>query len=154
MQTTNKKFSLRSGANWTSFEKFRLQGAEALSSIANGVIATLQTKTGQYRIIEERDFQAMYGLARDVDRLRGGLRVVILAVRAAQKHPDPENLNLLAEAVAMLGDMPELPTRNSFDGLVPENFDLDEDDEVMLDPDEIERPLQSENAIDNRIDRS
>jgi hypothetical protein len=41
---------------------------------------------------EEHDFQAMYfqamyGLARDVDRLRGELRVVILAVRAAQKHP-------------------------------------------------------------------
>jgi len=52
----------------------------------------------------------------------------------------------------MLGDLPELPTRNSFDRLVPENFDLDEDDEVMLDPDEIERPLQSENAINNRID--
>jgi hypothetical protein len=153
MQITNKKeFRLRSGENWTSSEKFRLQGAEALSSIGNGVIATLQTKTGQYRIIEERDFQEMYGLARDVDRLRGGLRVVILAVRAAQKHPDPENLHLLAEAVAMLGDLPELPTRNSFERLVPENFDLDEDDEVMLDPDEIERPLQSENAIDNRID--
>jgi len=27
----------------------------------------------------------------------------------------------------MLGDLPELPTRNSFDRLVPENFDLDED---------------------------
>jgi hypothetical protein len=76
----------------------------------------------------------MYGLARDVDRLRGGLRFLILAVRAAQKHPDPENLNLLVEAVAMLGDLPQLPTRNKFDRLVPENFDLDEDDEVMLDP--------------------
>lgn len=152
MEITNKKFGLRIGANWTSFEKFRLQGAEALSSIANGAIATLQTKTGQYRIIEESDFQAMYGLARDVDRLRGGLRVVILAVRVAQKHPDQETLDLLAEALATLEDLPELPTRNSFDRLVPENFDLDEDDEVMLDPDEIERPLQSESAIDNRID--
>jgi hypothetical protein len=148
----NKKLRLRSGANSRSSQKFRLQGAEALSSIGNGVIATLQTKTGQYRIIEERDFQEMYGLARDVDRLRGGLRFVILAVRAAQKHPEPENLHLLAQAVAMLGDLPELPTRKSFERLVPENFDLDEDDEVMLDPDEIERPLQSENAIDNRID--
>jgi hypothetical protein len=46
MQSINKKFTLRSGASWTSFEKFRLKGAEALSSIANGVIATLQTKTG------------------------------------------------------------------------------------------------------------
>jgi hypothetical protein len=54
--------------------------------------------------------------------------------RAAQKHPDPENLHLLAEAVAMLGDLPQLPTRNKFDRLVPENFDLDEDDEVMLNP--------------------
>ncbi|MEG4322148.1 MULTISPECIES: hypothetical protein [unclassified Microcoleus] len=152
MQITNKKFRLQNGASWPSFEKFRLKGAEALSSIANGIIATLQTKTGQYRIIEESDFQAMYGLARDVDRMRGGLRVVVLAVRAAQKHPDPENLSLLAEAVAMLGDLPELPTRNSFEQLVPENFDLDEDDEVMLAPDEIERPLQSESAIDKRMD--
>ena len=148
----NKKLRLRSGANSRSSQRFRSQGPEALCSIGNGVIATLQTKTGQYRIIEERDFQEMYGLARDVDRLRGGLRFVILAVRAAQKHPDPENLHLLSEAVAMLGDLPELPTRKSFERLVPENFDLDEDDEVMLDPDEIERPLQSENAIDNRID--
>lgn len=154
MEITNKKFGLRNGANWTSFEKFRLQGAEALSLIANGVIATLQTKTGKYRIIEESDFQAMYGLARDVDRLRGGLRVVISAVRVAQKHPEQETLNLLAETVAMMGDLPELPTRNSFERLVPENFDWDEEDEVMLDPDEIERPLQSENAIDNRIERS
>ncbi len=76
--------------------------------------------------------------------------MVILAVHAAQKHPDPENLSLLAEAVAMLGDLPELPTRNKFDRLVPENFDLDEDDEVILDPDEIDRPLQSESAIEKK----
>jgi hypothetical protein len=85
----------------------------------------------------------MYGLARDVDRLRGGLRVVALAVRSAQKHPDPESLSVLAEAVAMLGSLPELPTRDSFDSLVPEELDLDsDDDEIILDPDEIERPLE------------
>jgi len=64
-----------------------------------------------------------------------GFRLVVTPPRrAAQKHPDPENLHLLAEAVAMLGDLPQLPTRNKFDRLVPENFDLDEDDEVMLNP--------------------
>ncbi len=52
MQITNKKFRLRSGANWTSFEKFRLKGAEALSSIANGVIATLQTRSVERLLIE------------------------------------------------------------------------------------------------------
>lgn len=140
-------FSLQFGQSWPSFEKFRAEGATALSSIKNGTVATLHTKTGQYRIVEEHDFQKMYGLARDVDRLRGGLRVVTLAVRAAQKHPDPENLSLLAEAVAMMGSLPELPTRDSFDRLVPEGLDVEEDDEVLLDPDEIERPFKEGNDI-------
>jgi hypothetical protein len=134
-------FSLRVGQTWKSFEQFRLEGAKTLSSVKDRVIATLHTKSGQYRIIEEHDFQTLYGLARDVDRLRGGLRVVVLAVRAAQKHPDEENLNLLAEAVAMLGNLPELPVRDTFDALEPETSDQNEEDEVILDRDRIPRPL-------------
>ncbi len=136
-------FNLRLGQSWPSFEKFRAEGAHALNSVKSGLVATLHTKGGQYRIIEEHDFQKMYGLARDVDRLRGGLRVVTLAVRAAQKHPDPENLSLLAEAVAMLGSLPELPTRENFDQLIPEGLQLDQDDEVILNPDQIDRPLEA-----------
>ena len=150
MFPTNQRaglFSFRLGQTWPSFEKFRADCAKALSAIKNGAVATLTTKTGQYRIIEEHDFQQMYGLARDVDRLRGGLRMVTVAVRAAQKHPDRENLEVLAEAVAMLGDLPELPTRDSFEPLMPENSEFDEDDEVMLDVDEIERPLNEEISI-------
>ncbi|MEO0014046.1 MAG: hypothetical protein RLZZ535_2435 [Cyanobacteriota bacterium] len=116
----------------------------SLAEIKDGVVATLTTKTGQYRIVEEDDFQHLYGLARDVDRLRGGLRMVTVAVRAAQKHPDPENLEVLAEAVAMLGELPELPTRDSFEPLIPEAPNLDEDDDVMLDPHQIERPLNND----------
>lgn len=134
-------FSLRVGQTWKSFEQFRLEGAKTLSSVKDRVIATLHTKSGQYRIIEEHDFQTLYGLARDVDRLRGGLRVVVLAVRAAQKHPDEENLNLLAEAVAMLGNLPELPVRDTFDALEPETLDQNEEEEVILDRDRIPHPL-------------
>lgn len=147
MLTTNnrhKVFSLSLGQSWQSFEKFRQEGAKALQLIKNGAVATLTTKTGQYRIIEEHDFQNMYGLARDVDRLRGGLRMVTVAVRAAQKHPDQENLEVLAEAVALLGELPELPTRDSFEPLELENDDWDDDDEVLLNPDEIERPFEAE----------
>ena len=91
----------------------------------------------------------MYGLARDVDRLRGGLRMITVAVRAAQKHPDRENLEVLAEAVAMLGELPELPIRDSFELLMPENtdFDDDDDDDVMLDPNEIQPPLSNKTPI-------
>jgi len=140
-------FSLQAGPTWPSFEKFRAEGAKALNSVNQGVVATLHTKTGQYRILEEQDFQKMYGLARDVDRLRSGLRVVALAVRAAQKNPVPENLDLLAEAVAMVGSLPELPTRSGFAPLVPEGLELEQDDEVILNPDQIERPLQAGNFV-------
>lgn len=136
--------NLKLGQTWQSFEKFRTEGAKALGDIKDGVVATLTTKTGQYRIMEEDDFQHLYGLARDVDRLRGGLRMVTVAVRAAQKHPDPENLEVLAEAVAMLGELPELPARDSFEPLIPEAPNLDEDDDVMLDPHQIERPLNND----------
>jgi hypothetical protein len=127
--------------NWPSFEKFRTEGSKALEEIENGVVGTLMTKTGQYRIVEEKDFQKMYGLAREVERLRGGWRMVAVAVRAAQKHPDPETLAVLAEAVALLGNLPELPTRDSFAGLEPEGIPLEEEDEVTLDPKEILRPF-------------
>ncbi len=142
-QKNQGQFSLRVGQTWKSFEQFRLEGAKTLSAVKDRFIATLHTKSGQYRIIEERDFQTLYGLARDVDRLRGGLRVVVLAVRAAQKHPDEENLNLLAEAVAMLGNLPELPMRDTFEALEPETSDWDEEDEVILDSDRLPHPLRS-----------
>ncbi|MGL5193522.1 MAG: hypothetical protein ACRC8Y_07940 [Chroococcales cyanobacterium] len=135
-------FSLRVGQTWKSFEQFRIEGAKTLSSVKDRVIATLHTKSGQYRILEEHDFQTLYGLARDVDRLRGGLGVVVLAVRAAQKHPDETHLKLLAEAVAMLGNLPELPVRDAFDALEPETADWDEEDEVILDGDRIPHPLR------------
>ncbi|MGL5834979.1 MAG: hypothetical protein ACRC1Z_17370 [Waterburya sp.] len=51
---------------------------------------------------------------------------------------------MLAEAVAMLGELPELPTRDSFEPLIPEDPSLDEDDDVMLDPHQIERPLNND----------
>ncbi|MEL7409474.1 MAG: hypothetical protein AAFN00_21435, partial [Cyanobacteria bacterium J06558_2] len=58
--------NLKLGQTWQSFEKFRTEGAKALADIKDGIVATLTTKTGQYRIVEEHDFQQLYGLARDV----------------------------------------------------------------------------------------
>ncbi|MEC4819131.1 MAG: hypothetical protein SAK29_38535 [Scytonema sp. PMC 1069.18] len=140
-------FELRVGSRWSSFEKFRTEGAKSLESIKNGTIAILQTKTGQYRILEEHDFQKMLGLARDVDRLRRGARVLSRAVRVVQKHRDTDTLNLLLEAVTMLGTLPELPTCDRFEPLLPEDTDADiEDDEVDLDPDSVTRPLDTKNA--------
>ncbi|GAB1537935.1 hypothetical protein NUACC21_05900 [Scytonema sp. NUACC21] len=118
-------FELRVGSRWSSFEKFRTEGSKSLESIKNGTIGVLHTKTGQYRILEEQDFQKMLGLARDADRLRRGARVFSHAVRVLQKHRDTDTLNLLMETVTMLGTLPELPTRDRFEPLLPEDMDAD-----------------------------
>jgi hypothetical protein len=135
-------FTLKPGTHWSSFEQFRTEGAKALSPIQGGVVATLSTKTGQYRIIEEQDFQKLLGVARDVERLRGGLRLVMQAVRVVQKHPDTESLNLLLEAVTVMGGVPDLPIREHFEDLLPETSGIDPDDDVELNPKNIERPLK------------
>ncbi len=148
MALTNKKqttSNLKLGSSWSSFEKFRTEGARGLEHIKNGTVATLQTKTGHYRILSESDFQTMYGLARDVDRLRGGLRVVLSAARAVQKHQDSDTIEVLLESVKLLGSLPELPTRQEFEALIPEGFDLEDlDDEVTIEPNQINRPLDTQ----------
>lgn len=145
-------FSLQPGPTWLSFEKFRQEGAKALESVKNGIVGILHTKTGQYRILEERDFQKVYGLARDVDRLRGGLRIIISAARAVQKHPnDEDTINVLLESVSLLGSLPELPTRQTFEPLMAEIDELDEeDDEVILDPKELHRLIEAESLAQDK----
>lgn len=142
----NDLTNLQNGRVFPSFEKFRIEGAKALESVKDGKITTLQTKTGQYRIIEERDFQNLLGLARDVERLRGGLRLLLRTVRVFQKHPDAQSIDLLVETVTMLGNLPELPTRDYFEPLLPEGDDIDSDDEVILDPNQIGYPLDASNT--------
>lgn len=138
------KLEIKAGPNWSSFEKFRKEGANALDLVKDGKVASLQTKTGQYRIISEEDYQKLYGLARDVERLRGGMRIVVSAVRAAQKHPDSETLQVLIESINLMNDLPELPTRDRFEPLQPEDIELEEDDEVILDPQYLERKAQTD----------
>jgi hypothetical protein len=68
-----------------------------------------------------------------------------IAVRTFQKHPDPEHIELLTEIIANLGELPVLPTRERFEPIEPENMEGDdEDDDIILDPNNIERPLEAE----------
>ena len=144
VEKNSTSFSLHSGSTWSSFEKFRTEGAKALHTVKNGTVGTLQTKNGHYRILEEQDFQTLLGLANEAERLQGGLRVVVHAIRVAQKHPDTDSLNLLAQVVTMLGNLPEVPRRSGFPPLDPEGLDVDPNDEVILDRRDGERkPLDS-----------
>jgi hypothetical protein len=135
--------SLTPSTSWNSFEQFRTSGANTLATITPGTVGTLQTKTGQYRILNEADFQQLVGLATDVERLQQGLSVVMRAVRVVENHPeDADTLALLVETVSMLGSISTvLPTRASFPPLEPEDIPAESDDEVILAPELLDRPL-------------
>jgi hypothetical protein len=133
--------SLTPSTSWNSFEQFRTSGANTLATITPGTVGTLQTKTGQYRILNEADFQQLVGLATDVERLQQGLSVVMRAVRVVENHPeDADTLALLVETVSMLGSISTvLPTRSSLPPLEPEDISAESDDEVILAPELLER---------------
>jgi hypothetical protein len=137
-----QELHLNLGPTWTSFEKFRIDGAKQLEQVHSGHIGTLLTKTGQFRVLAERDFQQLLGLAKEIDRVRGGLRVVISAARVVQQHPDSSSMQVLMDAVSLLGELPILPTQTGHTPLELEDLDeLEEDDEIISDPALIPRAL-------------
>jgi hypothetical protein len=50
------------------------------------------------------------------------------------------------ETVIILGNLPELPTCDRFEPLLPEGDYIDLDNEVVLDPDQIGHPLNASNT--------
>ncbi len=141
--STAQALRLSPGEHWHSFEQLRTAGVNAIHKVTPGTVGTLQTKNGQYRLLTEADFQKLVGVAGDIERLQQGLNVVMRAIRVVQNHPeDSETLALLVETVTMLGKMDTvLPTRSSFPPLELENIAVESDDEVTIDPAQIQRPL-------------
>ncbi len=133
MRALAKDLRLEQGHFWPSFEQFRSQGNAALSDIRPGVVGTLATKQGQFRILSETDFQRLYALAREVQRLSGTLRVVVAAARGVQRNQDETSLETLSAAVMLLGDLPSLPTREAIEPLEPEGLDVEDIDDLDLD---------------------
>ena len=129
---TAKEISLKQGPSWSSFEQFRAQGGAALREVGPGVVGTLATKQGQFRILNEADFQRLYGLAHEIHRLSGTLRVVVSAARSVQRNHDEASLETLSAAVLLLGELPSLPTRDTLDALQPEGFEVDDVDDLDL----------------------
>jgi len=84
--------------------------------------------------------------ATDVARLRKGLRLVLQSVHVVQKHRDEDYLNMLDEAVTMVDSLSGLPTREGFEDLIPENIDIETEDEMELDPEQSERPFATSSA--------
>lgn len=116
-ETKLNPLALSTGPSWTSFEQFRKAGSQALETIKANTIGYLVTKTGQYRILHEQDFQRLIGLASEVERIRGGFRMVALAVNSVERHQDGASIELLSAALAFLAESAALPTRTGHDAL-------------------------------------
>lgn len=99
------------GPIWNSFEDFRTAGNGGLEKIPLCGVAVLNCKAGSFRIIRDADFQRLVGVASEVIRLQGGLKVMVHAARIAVKHPDEDHLKMLLESARLVAECPELPQR-------------------------------------------
>ena len=125
---------LKQTVAWPSFDKFKLEGATALERVQSGSVGSLTTKTGQYRILTESDYQTLLGLASEVRRMKGGLNAIIASATVARRHRDAEALEALMQVVVAVGDFPRLPTNDITDRLNLEITEDDTDDDAILDP--------------------
>jgi hypothetical protein len=132
--------NLTLGPRFASFDKLKSAGSNALDAVKQGAIAKLETKTGGYVILEESDFQRLLGLARDVQRLRDGLELVIAAVEAVELHQDQVTIETLVRATKVVGRVPALPTHDGQRAAAPEGFEIDDVD-VELNSENLTTPV-------------
>ena len=134
---------LAPGPYWGSFEQLRVSGGSALDSVVPGVVATLNCKSGTFRILQDSDFQKLVGLASEVHRLKSGLTFVVKAAKVVAKHPgDRESMELFFQSVSMLTESSLLPERNGHDRFELSAHEKAEHDaeEINLKPSDIPRP--------------
>jgi hypothetical protein len=89
----------------------------ALEGISAGAVATLRVKSNTFCIMRQDDFQRLLGLATEVNRLKGGLTVVLSVARVVAKYPnDPDGLQALVRSVSLLNESTLLPEREGHEG--------------------------------------
>lgn len=129
-QTHSSSPHFQVSTTFFSFDKLKTSGAQSLESLTGGKIAKLETKTGRYVILNESDFQALHGLAQDVQRLSMGLELVLTAAQAVEAHGDQLSITMLLQAVRVVGRVPVLPTQTGHSQAQPENLDIEDDGSI------------------------
>jgi hypothetical protein len=127
---------LTPGVEWPSFEQFRSGGASGLDAVGDGRVGTLRTKNGLFRILDERDFQTLLGLASEVDRLRDSLATIVRAARVVRENPSSASaLDLLMHVASQHAAERIVLEREDWQSAdASEEIQEPEEDEVILDP--------------------
>jgi hypothetical protein len=128
---------------WRSAEQFRKNLGENLRLIERGHVGTLMTKENKtIRLLSDEDFQLLYGLAKEVDRLRDGIEVIIAAAVSVQENQNESAVRVLTKAALALGRSPVLPTRTPSKDFNLDDIAVDESDtDDSFDFNDIKRPF-------------
>ncbi len=131
--------------NYSSFESFRTSGAKALKTLEAGHIATLRTKSGNYRIVREDDFRRLAGLLESVHAVHKRLQVVVRVARTVITHRDAPHFEALESAVDAAVASPGIHTQEGHGNLpVFDRGDSDDDtvdDDAVVDAKAIHRDM-------------
>ncbi|MVN88580.1 hypothetical protein GO986_17735 [Deinococcus sp. HMF7620] len=140
---TRKELALHPLQPWRSAEQFRKNLGDNLRLIERGQVGTLMTKDNKtIRLLSDEDFQVLYGLAREVDRLRDGIEVIIAAAVSVQENQNESAVRVLTKAALALGRSPVLPTRIPSKDFTLDDIKVDESDtDDSFDFNDIKRPF-------------
>lgn len=123
--TVSSAVQLHQGPVWPSWEQFRLAGSRGLDTqIPLGTVGRLITKHGEFACLRWRDFDRIYGLAQDVQRLSQG---VMLLHQAAEVVMRSEQLDLGIKMIRDLTLQYQLPAVAKTP-LPPLDVETEEDD--------------------------
>lgn len=141
---TDDRLNLKPGPQWSSLEALQGSGEATLASVKGGVVARLTTESGAYRLLADDDFQALLGLAQDVNRLSTAVSYLVAAAQAGNGLPNQEALQ---ELLALVKDVPELAAQQAHETIAPEQEISDSDrDGVITDPAELRAALDVQGA--------
>lgn len=141
---TDNRLNLKPGPHWSSLEALQGSDEAMLESVKGGVVASLTTESGAYRLLADDDFQALLGLAQDVNRLATTLNDLVAAAPSGNGLP---NQDALQELIALVEDVPELAAQRMHEAFAPEREISDSDsDGVITDPAELRAALDVQGA--------
>lgn len=128
---------------WTSAEQFRKGLLDNVQSIQRGKVGTLTMKNKTIRMLSEEDFQELYGMAQEIDRLRDGIEIILAAAVTVQETRTDSAVITLTKAALALGRVPVLPTRRPSKEFSIDQIPVDEQTETdtSFDFNDVKRPF-------------
>lgn len=126
----NRLSQFHTGPVWERFEDMRVGASEKLRLVCDGSVGILRIKRRQYRLMSEDDYQTLYGMASELERLQKDFDLIFQAANVVVENDTEASRKLLTMTAMRISESVSI---KSIDGSMP--YDFSEDHRENLDDD-------------------